>query len=183
MGAASSPHSQTSNNTSTGGSASSGGGASNSGPIDVAIKKVLQDKRFKVSVSSFFQLYEKWNQNDHLRNKPGTAEKQKYFKASRILVLKKILISHCRKKLNWGPFGLFLAVILTKKTKLLCFSHQKHKQDENVSSWPLLKANKAGTSLVGAIYKAQKYSRNNSWKHWEKIIFLKVFLEIFFCLK
>ena len=28
-----------------------------------------------------------------------------------------------------------------------------------------------GTSQVGAISKAQKYSRNNCWKHLEKIIF------------
>ena len=31
--------------------------------------------------------------------------------------------------------------------------------------------NKTGTSQVGAISKAQKYSRNNYWKHLEKKIF------------
>ena len=35
--------------------------------------------------------------------------------------------------------------------------------------------NKTGSSQVGAISKAQKYSRNNYWKHLQKIIF-----EIFF---
>ena len=34
-----------------------------------------------------------------------------------------------------------------------------------------LKKNKTGTSQVGAIPKAQKYSMNNYWKHLEKIIF------------
>ena len=33
------------------------------------------------------------------------------------------------------------------------------------------KSNKTGTSQVGAISKAQKYSRNNYWKHLEKIDF------------
>ena len=33
--------------------------------------------------------------------------------------------------------------------------------------------NKTGTSQVGAISKAQKYSRNNYWKHLEKINFFK----------
>ena len=47
MGAAPSPLTQTANNN----SASAFTGASSSGPIDVAIKKVLQDKRFKVSTA------------------------------------------------------------------------------------------------------------------------------------
>ena len=36
--------------------------------------------------------------------------------------------------------------------------------------------NKTGTSQVGAISKAQKYSMNNYWKHLEKKL-SKVFLE------
>ena len=35
------------------------------------------------------------------------------------------------------------------------------------------KENKTGTSQVGAISKAKKYSRNNYWRHLEKSIFLK----------
>ena len=37
-----------------------------------------------------------------------------------------------------------------------------------------IKMNETGTSQVGTISKAQKYSRNNYWKHLEKSIFLKV---------
>ena len=33
--------------------------------------------------------------------------------------------------------------------------------------------NKPGTAQVGFIAKAQKYSRNNNWKHLEKNIFQK----------
>ena len=36
-----------------------------------------------------------------------------------------------------------------------------------------LELNKTGTSQVGAISKAQKYLRNNYWKHLQKIIFFK----------
>ena len=39
--------------------------------------------------------------------------------------------------------------------------------------------NKTGSSQVGAISKAQKYSKNNYWKHLEKFFFQKSF-EIFF---
>ena len=38
---------------------------------------------------------------------------------------------------------------------------------------PVLYPNKTGSSQVGAISKAQKYSRNNYWKHLQKIIFQK----------
>ena len=44
------------------------------------------------------------------------------------------------------------------------------------------KENKTGTSQVGAISKAQKYSMNNYWKHL-KNFFQKVFLENFFLQK
>ena len=42
--------------------------------------------------------------------------------------------------------------------------------------------NKTGSSRVGAISKAQKYSRNNYWKNLEKNIFFskKIFFEFFF---
>ena len=42
--------------------------------------------------------------------------------------------------------------------------------------------NKTGSSQVGAISKAQKYSRNNYWKHLQKINFFskKSFLKFFF---
>ena len=33
--------------------------------------------------------------------------------------------------------------------------------------------NKTGSSQVGAISKAQKYSKNNYWKHLEKLFFSK----------
>ena len=39
--------------------------------------------------------------------------------------------------------------------------------------------NKTGSSQVGAISKAQKYSKNNYWKHLEKF-FSKKILKIFF---
>ena len=39
---------------------------------------------------------------------------------------------------------------------------------------------KTGSSQVGAISKAQKYSKNNYWKHLEKIFFKKNFLYFFF---
>ena len=42
-----------------------------------------------------------------------------------------------------------------------------------------LKKNKTGSSQVGAISKAQKYSKNNYWQHLEKLFFSK-FFEIFF---
>ena len=45
------------------------------------------------------------------------------------------------------------------------------------------KENKTGSSQVGAISKAQKYSRNNYWKHLEKLFFQKNFLKIFFSKK
>ena len=37
--------------------------------------------------------------------------------------------------------------------------------------------NKTGTSQVGAILKAQKYSRNNYWKHSENFFSKKYFLK------
>ena len=40
--------------------------------------------------------------------------------------------------------------------------------------------NKTGSSQVGAISKAQKYSKNNYWKHLEKLFFSKNFLKFFF---
>ena len=41
--------------------------------------------------------------------------------------------------------------------------------------------NKTGSSQVGAISKARKYSKNNYWKHLEKLFFSKkIFLKIFF---
>ena len=39
------------------------------------------------------------------------------------------------------------------------------------------RANKTGSSQVGAISKAQKYSKNNYWKHLQK--FLKKILNFF----
>ena len=44
----------------------------------------------------------------------------------------------------------------------------------------VLRKNKTGSSQVGAIFKAQKYSKNNYWKHLEKIFFKKKIFEIFF---
>ena len=45
--------------------------------------------------------------------------------------------------------------------------------------------NKTGTSQVGAISKAQKYSTNNYWKHLEKMIIFKkrIFGKFFFSKK
>ena len=43
--------------------------------------------------------------------------------------------------------------------------------------------NKTGSSQVGAISKAQKYSKNNYWKHLEKLFFAKKKFEIFFSKK
>ena len=40
--------------------------------------------------------------------------------------------------------------------------------------------NKTGSSQVGAISKAQKYSKNNYWKHLEKLFFQKKMLKFFF---
>ena len=40
--------------------------------------------------------------------------------------------------------------------------------------------NKTGSSQVGAISKAQKYSKNNYWKHLEKLFFSKKNFEFFF---
>ena len=40
--------------------------------------------------------------------------------------------------------------------------------------------NKTGSSQVGAISNAQKYSKNNYWKLLEKLFFSKKFLKIFF---
>ena len=40
--------------------------------------------------------------------------------------------------------------------------------------------NKTGSSQVGAISKAQKYSKNNYWKHLEKLFFSKKIFENFF---
>ena len=40
--------------------------------------------------------------------------------------------------------------------------------------------NMTGSSQVGAISKAQKYSKNNYWKHLEKLFFSKKNLKIFF---
>ena len=45
-----------------------------------------------------------------------------------------------------------------------------------------MKKNKTGSSQVGAISKAQKYSKNNYWKHLEKF-FSKKNIEIFFSKK
>ena len=42
------------------------------------------------------------------------------------------------------------------------------------------KGNKTGSSQVGAISKAQKYSKNNYWKHSEKFFSSKKIFEIFF---
>ena len=42
------------------------------------------------------------------------------------------------------------------------------------------KNNKTGSSQVGAISKAQKYSKNNYWKHLEKLFFSKKKFEKFF---
>ena len=42
------------------------------------------------------------------------------------------------------------------------------------------KENKTGSSQVGAISKAQKYSKNNYWKHFEKLFFSKKNFEFFF---
>ena len=42
------------------------------------------------------------------------------------------------------------------------------------------KENKTGSSQVGAISKAQKYSKNNYWKHLEKLFFSKKKLKFFF---
>ena len=44
-----------------------------------------------------------------------------------------------------------------------------------VSKIRLLCYNKMGTSQVGAIFKAQKYSMNNFWKHLEKFFHKKYF--------
>ena len=44
------------------------------------------------------------------------------------------------------------------------------------------RTNKTGSSQVGAISKAQKYSKNNYWKHLEKLFFQKK-LKIFFSKK
>ena len=46
-----------------------------------------------------------------------------------------------------------------------------------------LSFNKTGSSQVGAISKAQKYSKNNYWKHLEKNFFQKKILKIFFSKK
>ena len=43
--------------------------------------------------------------------------------------------------------------------------------------------NKTGSSQVGAISKAQKYSKNNYWKHLEKLFFSKKNLKFFFSKK
>ena len=40
--------------------------------------------------------------------------------------------------------------------------------------------NKTGSSQVGAISKAQKYSKNNYWKHLEKLFLKKNFENFFF---
>ena len=40
--------------------------------------------------------------------------------------------------------------------------------------------NKTGSSQVGAISKAQKYSKNNYWKHLEKLFFSKKNFDFFF---
>ena len=40
--------------------------------------------------------------------------------------------------------------------------------------------NKTGSSQVGAISKAQKYSKNNYWKHLEKLFFFEKNFENFF---
>ena len=49
---------------------------------------------------------------------------------------------------------------------------------------PRIESNKTGTSQVGAIFKAQKYSRNNYWKNLEKnskkVILEKKFLKKYF---
>ena len=44
-----------------------------------------------------------------------------------------------------------------------------------------VRVNKTGSSQAGAITKAQKYSRNNYWKHLKKNIFFQknMFLEFF----
>ena len=44
----------------------------------------------------------------------------------------------------------------------------------------LAQKNKTGSSQVGVISKAQKYSKNNYWKHLEKLFFSKNFFLIFF---
>ena len=40
--------------------------------------------------------------------------------------------------------------------------------------------NKTGSSQVGAISKAQKHSKNNYWKHLEKLFFFQKKLKFFF---
>ena len=68
--------------------------------------------------------------------------------------------------------------------KTINFTAPKNSRRERIrleNHFPQLEtANKTGSSQVGAIYKAQKYSRNNYWKHLQKIIFKKIIFEIFF---
>ena len=55
----------------------------------------------------------------------------------------------------------------------------KFMNHENCKKWTIQseivcwKRNKTGSSLVGAISKAQKYSKNNYWKRLEKLFFFK----------
>ena len=61
-----------------------------------------------------------------------------------------------------------------------CFCRYEHSQSQMVKHpkhfrETASKYNKTGTSQVGAISKAQKFSRNVYWKHLEKFFFKKVF--------
>ena len=54
--------------------------------------------------------------------------------------------------------------------------------DFEVAKKTSAESNKTGSSQVGAISKAQKYSKNNYWKHLEKLFSKKIF-EFFFSKK
>ena len=64
-----------------------------------------------------------------------------------------------------GGFGCVQNQVLTVRV------HMVHKK------WTIqseaVKKNKTGSSQVGAISKAQKYLRNNYWKHLQKFFFLQ----------
>ena len=62
-------------------------------------------------------------------------------------------------------------------TKFLNMSKLQNRLCQRFPLQNIAKLNKTGTSQVGAISKAQKYSRNNYWKHLKRINFFskKVF--------
>ena len=64
--------------------------------------------------------------------------------------------------------------------KLLQIYTRRKLEFDLLNSLPLVETNKTGSSQVGAISKAQKYSKNNYWKHLGKFFFFQKRLIFFF---